>query len=78
MGKDYTNKYISTIKHETITNKGEIDSLDSLWSHYQDLLNKFMSDMNLSLVRGQIELIRISSGIKNQHKTGLMTQKEIL
>lgn len=53
MGKDYTNKYISTIKHETITDKGKIDSLDSLWSHYQDLLNKFMSDMNLSLVRGQ-------------------------
>ena len=53
MGKDYTNKYISTIKHETLTNKGKIDSLDSLWSHYQALLDKFMRDMNLSLVRGQ-------------------------
>lgn len=53
MGKDYTNKYISTIKHETLTNKGKIDSLDSLWSHYQELLDKFMRDMNLSLIRGQ-------------------------
>lgn len=53
MGKDYTNKYISTIKHETLTNKGKIDSLDSLWSHYHVLLDKFMRDMNLSLIRGQ-------------------------
>ena len=53
MGKDYTNKYISTVKHETLTNKGKIDSLDSLWSHYQNLLDKFMHDMNVSLVSGQ-------------------------
>ena len=46
MGKDYTNKYISTVKHETLTNKGKIDSLDSLWSHYQSLLDKFMHDMD--------------------------------
>ena len=37
MGKDYTNKYISTVKHETLTNQGKIDNLDSLWSHYQNL-----------------------------------------
>lgn len=53
MGKDYTNKYISTVKHETLTNQGKIDSLDPLWSHYQNLLGKFMYDMNFHLVRGQ-------------------------
>ena len=53
MGKDYTNKYISTVKHETLTNKGKIDSLDSLWSHYQSLLDKFMHDMDFNLVSGQ-------------------------
>ena len=53
MGKDYTNKYISTVKHETLTNRGKIDSLDPLWSHYQNLLGQFMYDMNFHLVRGQ-------------------------
>lgn len=53
MGKDYTNKYISTVKHETLTNQGKIDSLDPLWSHYQNLLGQFMYDMNFHLVRGQ-------------------------
>ena len=53
MGKDYTNKYISTVKHETLTNQGKIDSLGPLWSHYQNLLDTFMHDMNVKLVRGQ-------------------------
>lgn len=53
MGKDYTNKYISTVKHETLTNKGKIASLDPLWSHYQNLLGHFMHDMNFELIRGQ-------------------------
>ena len=53
MGKDYTNKYISTVKHETLTNRGKIDSLNPLWSHYQNLLGQFMYDMNFHLVRGQ-------------------------
>lgn len=50
MGKDYTNKYISTVKHETLTNQGKINSLDPLWSHYQNLLGQFMYDMNFHLV----------------------------
>lgn len=53
MGKDYTNKYISTVKHETLTNQGKIERLDPLWSHYQNLLGKFMHDINVKLVRGQ-------------------------
>ena len=53
MGKDYTNKYISTVKHETLTNQGKIASLDPLWSHYQNLLDTFMHDMNFKLVCGQ-------------------------
>ena len=53
MGKDYTNKYISTVKHETLTNQGKIDSLDPLWSHYQTLLGQFIHDMNVKLIRGQ-------------------------
>lgn len=53
MGKDDTNKYISTVKHETLTNQGKIDNLDPLWSHYQTLLGQFMHDMNFHLVRGQ-------------------------
>lgn len=53
MGKDYTNKYISTVKHETLANKGKIASLDPLWSHYQNLLGHFMHDMNFELIRGQ-------------------------
>lgn len=36
MGKDYTNKYISTVKHATLTNQGKIERLDPLWSHYQN------------------------------------------
>ena len=53
MGKDYTNKYISTVKHETLANQGKIDSLGPLWSHYQNQLDTFMRDMNASLTRGQ-------------------------
>ena len=52
MAKDYSNMYISTIKHDTLTNKGKIDNLESLWSHYSILLNKFIKDMNFNLVKG--------------------------
>ena len=53
MGKDYTNKYISVIKHETLTNQGKIEYLDPLWSQYRNLLDYFMHDMNFKLVNGQ-------------------------
>ena len=52
MNKDYSNMYISTIKHDTLTNKGKIDNLEPLWSHYSILLNKFIKDMNFNLVKG--------------------------
>ena len=52
MTKDYSNMYISTIKHDTFTNKGKIDNLEPLWSHYSILLNKFIKDMNFNLVKG--------------------------
>ena len=52
MAKDYSNMYISTIKHDTLTNKGKIDNLEPLWSHYSILLNKFIKDMNFNLVKG--------------------------
>ena len=53
MGKDYTNKYISTVKHETLTNQGKIERLYPLWSQYQQLLDKFMHDMNANLISGK-------------------------
>ena len=52
MAKNYNNKYISAVKHETLTNKGKIDNLEPLWSHYTSLLDKFMTDMNFNLVKG--------------------------
>ena len=52
MVKDYSNMYISTIKHDTLTNKGKIDNLEPLWSHYSILLNKFIKDINFNLVKG--------------------------
>ena len=39
MAKNYNNKYISAVKHETLTNKGKIDNLEPLWSHYTSLLD---------------------------------------
>ena len=47
-----SNKYMSAIRHETLTNKGKIDNLEPLWSHYSELLDKFMKEMNYNLVRG--------------------------
>lgn len=52
MAKDYSNMYISTIKHDTLTNKGKIDNLEPLWSHYSILLSKFIKDMNFDLIKG--------------------------
>lgn len=34
-------------------NQGKIDRLDPLWSQYQNLLNRFIHDMNGDLIRGQ-------------------------
>ena len=47
-----SNKYMSTIRHETLTNKGKIENLEPLWSHYSELLDKFMKEMNYNLVKG--------------------------
>ena len=47
-----SNKYMSAIRHETLTNKGKIDNLEPLWSHYSELLDKFMREMNYNLVKG--------------------------
>ncbi len=52
MTKDYSNMYMSTIKHDTFTNKGKINNLEPLWSHYSILLNKFIKNMNFNLVKG--------------------------
>ena len=43
---------MSAIRHETLTNKGKIDNLEPLWSHYSELLDKFMREMNYNLVKG--------------------------
>ena len=47
-----SNKYMSAIRHETLTNKGKVDNLEPLWSHYTELLDKFMREMNYNLVKG--------------------------
>ena len=47
-----SNKYMSAIRHETLTNKGKINNLEPLWSHYSELLDKFMREMNYNLVKG--------------------------
>lgn len=52
MAKSYSDMHISTIKHDTLTNKSKIDNLEPLWSHYSILLNKFIKDMNFNLVKG--------------------------
>ena len=52
MSKNYKDKYMSAIRHETLTNKGKVDNLESLWSHYSELLDKFMREMNYNLVKG--------------------------
>ena len=52
MANKFENKYLSAIKHETLTNKGKIQNLESLWSLYSDLLDKFMKDMNNNLIKG--------------------------
>ena len=47
-----SNKYMSAIRHETLTNKGKVEDLEPLWSHYSELLDKFMRDINYNLVKG--------------------------
>ena len=47
-----SNKYMSAIRHETLTNKGKVEDLEPLWSHYTELLDKFMREMNYNLVKG--------------------------
>ena len=47
-----SNKYMSAIRHETLTNKEKIENLEPLWSHYSELLDKFMKEMNYNLVKG--------------------------
>lgn len=47
-----SNKYMSAIRHETLTNKGKVENLEPLWSHYTELLDKFMREMNYNLVKG--------------------------
>ena len=74
MGKDYTNKYISTVKHETLTNHGKIDSLGPLWSHYQTLLGQFMHDMNFHLVRGQ-EVLKYTKAKPYQGNTKALFER---
>ena len=43
---------MSAIRHETLTNKGKVENLEPLWSHYTELLDKFMREMNYNLVKG--------------------------
>lgn len=52
MSKDYSNLYLSTIKHDTLTNKGKINDLESLWFHYSHLLEHFIKDMNRNFIKG--------------------------
>ena len=52
MTNKFENKYLSAVRHETLTNKGKIQNLDPLWSLYSDLLDKFMKDINRNLVKG--------------------------
>ena len=50
MANKFENKYLSAVRHETLTNKGKILSLEPLWSLYSNLLDTFMKDMNRNLV----------------------------
>ena len=52
MVKNRENKYMSTIKHETLTNIGKITRLEPLWYHYQNCLGYFIHDMNIKLQKG--------------------------
>ena len=52
MVKNRENKYISTIKHETLTNIGKITKLEPLWKEYRSLLDYFIHDMNVKLQKG--------------------------
>lgn len=56
MANKYENKYLSTVRHETLTNKGKIQNLEPLWSLYSNLLDTFMKDMNRNLVKGNTVL----------------------
>ena len=56
MASKFENKYLSAVKHETLTNKGKIQNLEPLWSLYSDLLDRFMKDINRNLVKGNIIL----------------------
>ena len=53
-----SNKYMSAIRHETLTNKGKVDNLEPLWSHYSKMLDKFMREMNYNLVKGNGVIIK--------------------
>ena len=33
-----SNKYMSAIRHETLTNKGKTEDLEPLWSHYSEII----------------------------------------
>lgn len=56
MANKFENKYLSAVKHETLTNKGKIQNLEPLWSLYSDLLDKFIKDMNNNSVKGNAVL----------------------
>ena len=56
MSKNYKDKYMSAIRHETLTNKGKVDNLESLWSHYSELLDRFIREMNYNLLKGNVVL----------------------
>ena len=50
--KNRENKYMSTIKHETLTNIGKIAKLEPLWKEYRTFLDYFIHDMNVKLQKG--------------------------
>lgn len=50
--KNREHKYMSTIKHETLTNIGKIAKLEPLWKEYRSLLDYFIHDMNVKLQKG--------------------------
>ena len=56
MANKFENKYLSVVRHETLTNKGKIQNLEPLWSLYSNLLDTFMKDMNRNLVKGNTVL----------------------
>ena len=50
--KNREHKYMSTIKHETLTNIGKIAKLEPLWKEYRTFLDYFIHDMNVKLQKG--------------------------